>query len=106
MRDWLLADTEPNSAASLSPAKGARRTDIPTTAEILQDAKDSLRTSTPSSVYTDARPVQMDPKDWHHALDAGFTASPRTSSARIQRSCRPFSVLRSAAKRKQWSRGP
>jgi hypothetical protein len=76
MRAWLLADTESSSAASLSTDKGASRADMPSTAEILQDAKDALRESTLSSFSADPSvfPVQMDPKDWHDALGAGHTA--------------------------------
>ncbi|KAI3482479.1 hypothetical protein L1887_54902 [Cichorium endivia] len=76
MRAWLLADTESSSAASLSTDKGASRADIPSTAEILQDAKDALRESRLSSFSADPSvfPVKMDPKDWHDALDAGHTA--------------------------------
>ncbi|ETS64624.1 hypothetical protein PaG_01094 [Moesziomyces aphidis] len=76
MRAWLLADAESSSAASLSTDKGASRAHIPSTAEILQDAKDALRESRLSSFSADPSvfPVQMDPKDWHDALDAGHTA--------------------------------
>lgn len=49
--------------------------DIRTTAEMLQDAKDALRESALSSLYTASSvyPVQMEPTDWFQALDTGFT---------------------------------
>lgn len=76
MRAWLLADTESSSDANVNAAKGVNHADIPTTAESLRDAKDSFRKSALGSVYTDPSvfPVQMDHKDWHDALDAGYTA--------------------------------
>ncbi len=49
--------------------------DVRTTAEMLQDAKDALRESALSSLYTASSvyPVQMEPTDWFQALDTGFT---------------------------------
>ncbi|SPO47202.1 uncharacterized protein PSANT_04890 [Moesziomyces antarcticus] len=49
--------------------------DIRTTAEMLQDAKDALRESALSSLYTASSvyPVQLEPTDWFQALDTGFT---------------------------------
>lgn len=49
--------------------------DVRTTAEMLQDAKDSLRESAVSSLFTASNvyPVQMQPADWFLALDTGFT---------------------------------
>ncbi|KAH7304523.1 hypothetical protein B0I35DRAFT_494848 [Stachybotrys elegans] len=49
--------------------------DIKSVAESLQDAKDSLRDSALSSLYTASSvyPVAMMPTDWFEALDTGFT---------------------------------
>ncbi|KAF5242674.1 hypothetical protein FANTH_8583 [Fusarium anthophilum] len=49
--------------------------DIKSVAESLQDAKDSLRESSLSSLYTASLvyPVAMQPTDWFQALDTGFT---------------------------------
>jgi hypothetical protein len=48
--------------------------DVATPAEILQDAKDSFRTSAVSSLYGASKvyPVLMSPTDWSTALDTGF----------------------------------
>ncbi|KAH7027231.1 uncharacterized protein B0I36DRAFT_247443, partial [Microdochium trichocladiopsis] len=49
--------------------------DIKSVAESLQDAKDSLRESALSSLYSASKvyPVAMLPADWFEALDTGFT---------------------------------
>ncbi|KAJ1021939.1 hypothetical protein NDA16_003701 [Ustilago loliicola] len=49
--------------------------DVRTTAEVLQDAKDSVRESALSSLFTASSvyPVQMQSADWFEALDTGFT---------------------------------
>ncbi|KAE8244742.1 hypothetical protein A4X13_0g6310 [Tilletia indica] len=49
--------------------------DVKSTAEMLQDAKDSMRESALSSLFTASKvyPVQMLPTDWFEALDTSFT---------------------------------
>lgn len=49
--------------------------DVKSVAESLQDAKDAMRESALSSVYTASAvyPVAMQPADWFEALDTGFT---------------------------------
>ncbi|EPQ29004.1 uncharacterized protein PFL1_03294 [Pseudozyma flocculosa PF-1] len=57
--------------------------DVRTTAEMLQDAKDSLRESALSSLYTASLiyPVQMQPADWFQSLDTSFTREDLSQSS-------------------------